>query len=79
MTDKQLTDFQAGVLRAIAHFRKTHGYAPSMRDIATGMGYGYPESMVSSISSAIERLAEAGHLTRIKGIARSYVVTEKEE
>lgn len=79
MTNDRLTDFQTGVLTVIKDLSKGLGYPPSMREIATGMGYANPEPMVSSIRSAIAALTTRGYLTSDKGIARSYVATGKEK
>jgi len=39
MSKKHLTNKQANVLGYLKHFREVHGYMPTYREIADGLGY----------------------------------------
>lgn len=62
------------VLEFVAEFWETHGYGPSMREIATGIGITHP----SGAAYHVRILIEGGCLSRIEGIARSIRVIEVE-
>lgn len=55
------------VYRFIAAYQAEHGYGPSLRDIAAGVGL----STAQSVHHHIDILAARGSITRTPGIARS--------
>ncbi|MDR2883593.1 MAG: transcriptional repressor LexA [Deferribacteraceae bacterium] len=63
----KITDKQAAFLKFIENFHRDNGYAPSVRDIAGGLGL----ASTSGVQSMIERLSSKGLLNRGSGVARS--------
>jgi SOS-response transcriptional repressor LexA len=57
------------VLAFIQGYHAEHGYAPSMREIATDLGLS-----VSNVHRYVRRLEDMGSLTHTEGIARSIVL-----
>lgn len=67
-----LTRCQHDVLAFVVNFTKEHGYAPSVREIADGVGASSP----ATVHEHLQALRESGHLARSKGIAqRSWLPT----
>lgn len=65
--DDGLTLRQREVLQYIAAFVAKHGYAPSMRDIAEGVGL----VSTSSVLRLLQVLEERGAIVRTPGLSRS--------
>jgi repressor LexA len=62
-----LSDKQQKILDYLKRFSDTHGYAPSVRDIADACGLG-----ASSVAQYyLDVLEKKGHISRMKGISRS--------
>ena len=71
-----MTDKQERLLNFILDFHKEHGYSPSIREMAQGMGVSSP----STIKAMLDRLEAQGVLNRSSGVARSLApVTSEEE
>ena len=62
-----MTDKQERLLNFILDFHKEHGYSPSIREMAQGMGVSSP----STIKAMLDRLEAKGMLTKSSGRARS--------
>lgn len=60
------------VLNAIRSFVKTHGYAPTVRDLADILGVGH-----STIQRALTDLVNDGKIQRAGGVSRGLVVKEE--
>ena len=71
------TEFARNVLNYVIQYREKHKFSPSLREIALGLGYKNPESMISSIKYVISILVKQGYMTSVGGISRSYVPTNK--
>lgn len=70
-----MTDKQERLLNFILDFHKEHGYSPSIREMAHGMGVSSP----STIKAMLDRLEAKGMLTKSSGIARSLTAVMQEE
>ena len=70
-----MTDKQERLLQFILDFHKEHGYSPSIREMAQGMGVSSP----STIKAMLDRLEAKGMLTKSSGRARSLTTTMQEE
>ena len=57
------------ILVFVRRYHGAHGYAPSMREIATDLGLS-----VSNAHRYVRRLKDMGRLTYTEGIARSIVL-----
>lgn len=57
------------VLKAIRGFVKSHGYAPTVRDLADMLGVGH-----STIQKALTDLVNDGKIQRAGGVSRGLVV-----
>ncbi len=64
-----LTPRQNEVLRFIEKYFKSHGYAPSYREICQELNF----KSTNAVSFHVNQLVEKGYLKREKGIARSLV------
>ena len=69
---KHLTDRQREVLDFIIDFRDEHGYYPSYREIADGMGF-----TVKTAVCHIEVLVHKGYIKKPFRKSRAYQVLEK--
>jgi repressor LexA len=69
----KLTKKQAAVLEFIRRFMAEHDYAPSYREIATGVGLSSP----ATVYEHIQALKEKGFLKAGSGIARDVELTPK--
>lgn len=67
----ELTPRQADVLLLVRNHRHLHGYAPSIREMATSLGISR-----ATIVSHIERLEKKGMIRRTKGCHRTIEVVE---
>ncbi|MDT3693441.1 MAG: transcriptional repressor LexA [Mucispirillum sp.] len=70
-----MTDKQERLLNFILDFHKEHGYSPSIREMAQGMGVSSP----STIKAMLDRLEAKGMLTKSSGRARSLTAVMQEE
>ncbi len=70
-----MTDKQERLLNFILDFHKEHGYSPSIREMAQGMGVSSP----STIKAMLDRLEAKGMLTKSSGIARSLTTVMQED
>ena len=70
-----MTDKQERLLNFILDFHKEHGYSPSIREMAQGMGVSSP----STIKAMLDRLEAKGMLTKSSGRARSFTAVTQEE
>ena len=70
-----MTDKQERLLNFILDFHKEHGYSPSIREMAQGMGVSSP----STIKAMLDRLEAKGMLTKSSGIARSLTTVIQED
>ena len=70
-----MTDKQERLLNFILDFHKEHGYSPSIREMAHGMGVSSP----STIKAMLDRLEAKGMLTKSSGIARSLTAVMQDE
>lgn len=61
-----ITESQKKVLRYIIDYIDSQGNAPSVRNIAAGVGL----KSTSSVHAHIERLERKGYIKRTEGIAR---------
>jgi LexA DNA binding domain len=61
------------ILIYITTFKAEHGYAPSMRDIALGIGY----SAASPVAHQLNLMQQEGLITRLPHIPRTIAVTLK--
>ncbi len=62
------------MLDFISRFIKEYGYAPSLREIAEGIGL----AAVSNVHHHLKQLEEEGYIRRAPGAARSIVVLKGE-
>lgn len=65
-----MTEKQQRFLEFIRKFRDEHGYSPSVREIAHGLGLSSP----SSVKKMLDRLQDKGAIFRDSGTARSTTV-----
>ena len=70
----KLTKKQTLILDFITDFLNEHGYSPSYREIASGLGI----SSVSSIAEHVENLVAKGVLRKSSGAARSLELVDFE-
>ena len=70
---KKITDKQERFLKFIEKFWADYGYAPSVREIAKGLGL----ASTSGVKSMMDRLSERGLLRRESGMARTISLSEK--
>lgn len=70
-----MTDKQERLLNFILDFHKEHGYSPSIREMAQGMGVSSP----STIKAMLDRLEAKGMLTKSSGRARSLTTVMQED
>lgn len=70
-----MTDKQERLLNFILDFHKEHGYSPSIREMAQGMGVSSP----STIKAMLDRLEAKGMLIKSSGKARSLTAVTQEE
>lgn len=70
-----MTDKQERLLNFILDFHKEHGYSPSIREMAYGMGVSSP----STIKAMLDRLEAKGMLTKSSGRARSLTTVMQDE
>lgn len=70
-----MTDKQERLLNFILDFHKEHGYSPSIREMAYGMGVSSP----STIKAMLDRLEAKGMLTKSSGRARSLTTIMQDE
>lgn len=68
---KQLTKRQSQILNYVKTYLEKHEYAPSFREIASGLKL----SSIATISDHIQNLKEKGYLTSAKNLARSIQLT----
>lgn len=68
----KLTKKQTLVYNYIAEFIKSHGVAPSYRDICAGLGL----SSVSAVAEHVDNLVRIGALRKSPGTARSLEVVD---
>jgi len=68
---KQLTKRQSQILNYVKTYLEKHEYAPSFREIASGLKL----SSIATISDHIQNLKEKGYLTSTKNLARSIQLT----
>jgi len=68
---KQLTKRQSQNLNYVKTYLEKHEYAPSFREIASGLKL----SSIATISDHIQNLKEKGYLTSAKNLARSIQLT----
>ena len=68
-----LSPRQQQVLRCIIEWVHTHGYPPSMREIADACGM----ASLSSVNHQLSRLSELGYITRTSGRSRSIELTNE--
>ena len=61
------------LLRFIASFIETHGYAPALRDIGAALGIKSTNGIVDHLRS----MERKGVIRVARGVARSIVVTER--
>ncbi|MDC7788000.1 hypothetical protein PQJ75_13975 [Rhodoplanes sp. TEM] len=66
-----LTARQRETLDWITRYMATHTHAPSLREIAAGLGMATPKQA----QAVLQRLEDRGHLTWRRGAARSIVLT----
>lgn len=66
-----LTARQREVLEWITCYMATHTHAPSLREIAAGLGMATPKQA----QAVLQRLEDRGHLTWRRGAARSITLT----
>ena len=71
MLMKHLTDRQRQVLDFIIDFRDEHGYYPSYREIADGVGF-----TLKTAACHIEALVRNSHIEKPFGKSRAYQVIE---
>jgi repressor LexA len=69
---KKPTVKQQRFLTFIKTFRNNNGYAPSVRQIANGLGH----ASNSGVKTMLDRLAKKGLITKIDGIARTICLTD---
>jgi repressor LexA len=74
MSEVILTWKELTILEFIKRFHKTKGYAPTIREIGKGCGYG----STSLIKYYVDKLARAKKLRRDPEIARGIVIIEEE-
>lgn len=67
-----MTEKQKQFLEFIRNFRDEHGYSPSVREIASGLGLSSP----SSVKKMLDRLQDKGLIMRDSGTARSTTVAD---
>ncbi len=70
-----MTNKQERLLNFILDFHKKHGYSPSIREMAQGMGVSSP----STIKAMLDRLETKGMLKKSSGRARSLTPVLKED
>ena len=68
----KLTKKQALVYNFIKEFVAEHGYSPSYRDIASGIGLSSP----ASVAEHVDHLIALGALRKVPGTARSLEVID---
>ena len=67
-----LTHRQSQILRWIVDYRAQHGYSPTVREIADGVGISSPNGVEAHLTALIEK----GTITRELGKARTIVPVE---
>jgi len=73
MVRKAISERQRQVLKFIAKYAKTHGYAPSIRDIGDEVGLASP----STVFSHLKTLEKKGYIRRGKDSARAIIILDK--
>jgi repressor LexA len=71
--EKMLTEKQTEIVAWIRKFIAQHGYSPTIREIASGLGYRSPNGAYSQLC----RLYELGRITWTDGVVRSIRVVEE--
>jgi repressor LexA len=71
---KELTENQRQVLEAIKRYRDEHGFPPTVKDLAEGIG-----KPISTTYGYLERLERAGAIRRIHSSARAIEILEEGE
>lgn len=61
------TKKQQEVLSFIRNFTNQHGYSPSYREIAEGLGY----ASIATVASHVKSLIDRGHITKRFNSSRS--------
>jgi repressor LexA len=73
--EKKATVKQERFLTFIKTFRNDNGYAPSVRQIANGLGH----ASTSGVKTMLDRLVKKGFITKIDGIARTICLADSRE
>lgn len=72
--EAKLTDRQAEVERIVAEHHKTHGYAPSVREVAMELG-----TAINGALRTLRALEAKGRLRHDTGVARSWRIVDRIE
>jgi len=68
---RKLTPKEEAVMNCIRRLHRQNGYAPSVRDLCDAMGY----RSTSTVQMYLDRLEDAGYLSRAEGASRSIRLT----